>query len=389
MDNVSMDDKNQLIYLDNNATSKVDPSVVQLMSEIMTSQYGNSSNRTSTMGKLANQIVEDSRTAIMSSIGARSTGSLFFVSGATESINLGLKGACQANRKKGKHIITNEAEHVAVLECCRFLERDGFDVQRLPVDENGVVDPNELRAAIRPDTIVASFMMANNETGAINPIDEIGRICHTNGVCLHCDATQAVGRIEFDIEQLDIDLLSFSAHKCHGPKGVGALYAREYRSGRSLVAQMHGGPHEFNLRPGTLNTPGIAGFAHAITMTTRTLSVEARRLEALRDRLEAGLSDIYGDVVFYSRGVPRLPNTTYVGIPRLDSGESFLQALPHVVASTSSACSSRGGSHVLAAMGVDRSLRERSIRFSLGRFTTASDIESALSQISRISISRA
>jgi len=366
-----------MIYLDYNATTPCDPRVVEAMLPFFREHFGNPSSL-HRFGQEARQAVEKARSVIARSIGARDE-EIVFTSGGTESNNLAIRGVAQALRKKGNHLVTSSIEHHAVLNVFRALEKEGFAVTYLPVDREGLVHPEDLRKALRPETILVSIMHANNETGVIEPIEELSRIVREHGAVFHTDAVQTVGKVPIQVDDLGVDLLSASAHKFYGPKGVGFLYVRK---GTRLAPQILGGHHERGRRAGTENVPGIVGMAKALEVAQDEMCEEARRVGTLRDRLEEELQARIPDIVVVSRGAPRLYNTSLVLVEYVE-GESLLLNLDFegICVSSGSACTSSSlePSHVLLACGYPHALAHGSIRFSLGKWTTEEEISRVVS----------
>jgi cysteine desulfurase len=366
-----------MIYLDYNATTPCDPRVVEAMLPFFREHFGNPSSL-HRFGQEARQAVEKARSVIARSIGARDE-EIVFTSGGTESNNLAIRGVAQALRKKGNHLVTSSIEHHAVLNVFRALEKEGFAVTYLPVDREGLVHPEDLRKALRPETILVSIMHANNETGVIEPIEELSRIVREHGAVFHTDAVQTVGKVPIQVDALGVDLLSASAHKFYGPKGVGFLYVRR---GTRLAPQILGGHHERGRRAGTENVPGIVGMAKALEVAQDEMHEEARRVGTLRDRLEEELQARIPDIVVVSRGAPRLYNTSLVLVEYVE-GESLLLNLDFegICVSSGSACTSSSlePSHVLLACGYPHALAHGSIRFSLGKWTTEEEISRVVS----------
>jgi cysteine desulfurase len=365
------------IYLDNHSTTRVDPGVVEAMLPFFSDDYGNAASRHHVFGWRAEAAVEMAREGLAAAIGASDPREIIFTSGATESDNLAIKGATPA----GGHVVTAATEHPAVLEPCEDLERRGVAVSVLPVDSQGIVDPEEVARVITERTALVSIMAANNEIGVLQPLAEIGRICRERGVPLHTDAAQAVGKIPLDVEAMGIDLLSISAHKLYGPKGVGALFVRGRRSdGRRLrlLPQLHGGGHERGLRPGTLPVPLIVGFGSAVALCVAEMESEARRLVGLRRHMLERLSESLAGVLLNGHPERRLPGSLNVSFEGIEA-DALISDLKEVVVSTGSACSSAKPeiSHVLRALGCDQARTRSSIRIGLGRFTTAEEIEVA------------
>jgi cysteine desulfurase len=369
------------VYLDNHATTALDPRVLEAMLPYLTEQYGNAASRGHRFGWMAEKAVEAARRGVADLAGA-SPREIIFTSGATESINLALKGAMEANGARGRHIVTVATEHKAVLDTCRRLERQGCRLTVLPVDGEGRVSPEEVARALAPDTVIATVMFANNEIGVLHPVAEIGRVCRERGVLLFCDAVQAFGKVAVHVERDAIDLMAVSAHKMYGPKGVGALYVRRRNPRVQLAAQIDGGGHESGLRSGTLNVPGIVGFGRACALCATDMDGEAARIASLRDRLLERLLESPGEVRVNGSMQNRLPNNLNVAFDDIDS-EGLLTAVPEIALSTGSACASATvePSHVLRALGLDRPRAHASVRFGLGRFTTAEEVEYAAGRI--------
>lgn len=361
------------IFLDYSATTPVDPRVAEKMIPWLTEHFGNPASRSHAYGWEADAAVEEAREQVAALVGADPR-EIVWTSGATESNNLAIKGAANFYAGKGKHLITLKTEHKAVLDTMRELERQGFEVTYLDVQENGLLDLEVFKAALRPDTILVSVMFVNNEIGVIQPIAEIGEICRERGIVFHVDAAQATGKVEIDLDKLKVDLMSFSAHKTYGPKGIGALYVRRKPRVR-IEAQMHGGGHERGMRSGTLATHQIVGMGEAFRLAREEFAAESQRIRALRDKLLAGLQDmeevyINGDM---SQRVPHNLNISFAYV----EGESLIMAIKDVAVSSGSACTSASlePSYVLRALGRNDELAHSSIRFTLGRFTTEADID--------------
>jgi cysteine desulfurase len=363
------------IYMDYHATTPVDPRVLQAMLPYFTEKFGNAASRNHSFGWEGEQAVEKARQQIAGLIGA-SPKEVIFTSGATESNNLAIKGVAEMYAEKGDHIITAVTEHKAVLDTCKNLQKHGRQVTFLRVGKDGLVDLDELRAAITARTILISIMHANNEIGVLQPIREIGRIAKEHGVLFHTDATQAAGKVPIDVSEDNVDLLSISAHKMYGPKGVGALYVRRKNPRVQLTAQMDGGGHERGMRSGTLNVTGIVGLGEACAICREEMPAESERLRGLRDRLktalEAGLSEVYVNGCMEHR----LPNNLNMSFAYVE-GESLLMGIKDVAVSSGSACTSATlePSYVLKALGVGDELAHTSIRFGLGRFNTAEEVD--------------
>ena len=364
------------IYLDYSATTPVDPRVAEKMIPYLVEKFGNPASRSHAFGWEAEAAVEEAREQVAKLVNADSK-EIIWTSGATESNNLAIKGAAHFYSGKGKHLITLKTEHKAVLDTCRELERQGFEVTYLDVLENGLIDLDVFKAAIRPDTIVVSVMFVNNEMGVIQPIAEIGEICRAKGIIFHVDAAQATGKIEVDLEKLKVDLMSFSAHKTYGPKGIGALYVRRKPRVR-LEAQMHGGGHERGFRSGTLPTHQIVGMGEAFRIAREEMVEENKRIGALRDRLLKGLTDI--EQVYINGDIEhRIPHNLNISFAYVE-GESMLMAIKDLAVSSGSACTSASlePSYVLRALGRDDELAHSSIRFTIGRFNTEEEIDYAI-----------
>ncbi len=369
------------IYLDYSATTPVDPRVAEKMIPYLTELYGNPASRSHAFGWAAEKAVEDAREEVAKLVNADPK-EIIWTSGATESNNLAIKGAAHFYSGKGKHIITVKTEHKAVLDTVRELERVGFEATYLDVKEDGLIDLDVLKAAIRPDTVVVSVMFVNNEIGVIQPIAEIGEICREKGIIFHVDAAQATGKVDIDLSKLKVDLMSFCAHKTYGPKGIGALYVRRKPRVR-LEAQMHGGGHERGLRSGTLATHQIVGMGEAFRLARLEMVEENRRVAALRDRLLVGLTAIEetfvnGDMVH------RVPHNLNVSFAYVE-GESLIMAIKDVAVSSGSACTSASlePSYVLRALGRNDELAHSSIRFTIGRFTTDEEIDYTIDLLQR------
>jgi cysteine desulfurase len=363
------------IYLDNHATTPVDPRVLQAMIPYFTEKFGNAASRNHVFGWEAEEAVEKARKQVASLIGANPK-EIVFTSGATESNNLAIKGVAEMYAERGNHIITAATEHKAVLDTCKHLEKHGYRVTYLPVMGDGRVDPDMVRDAITDKTILVTIMYANNEIGVINPIREIGKICKERGVLFHCDAVQAVGKIPVNVLEDNIDLLSISAHKIYGPKGVGALYVRRKNPRVQLTAQIDGGGHERGMRSGTLNVPGIVGLGEACAICEREMPEEAARLKAMRDWLKNKLESELDEVTVNGSMEHRLPNNLNMSFAYVE-GESLLMGINDVAVSSGSACTSATlePSYVLKALGMGDDLAHSSIRFGIGRFNTQEEIE--------------
>ena len=371
-----MSTKNMPIYMDYSATTPVDPRVAQKMIPYITEHFGNPASRSHPYGWEAEEAVEEARGQIAALVNADPR-EIVFTSGATESDNLALKGIAEFYQDRGKHIITVKTEHKAILDTARELERKGFEVTYLDVLENGLIDLEVLKATIRPDTILVSVMMVNNEIGVIQDVATIGEICRERGVFFHVDAAQATGKVEIDLQKLKVDLMSFSAHKTYGPKGIGALYVRRKPRVR-LEAQMHGGGHERGMRSGTLATHQIVGMGEAFRIAKEEMDEESARIKALRDRLWAGLSTME-EVHINGDMTQRVPHNLNVSFNFVE-GESLMMAIKDVAVSSGSACTSASlePSYVLRALGRSDELAHSSIRFSVGRFTTEAEIDAVV-----------
>jgi cysteine desulfurase len=363
------------IYMDNQATTAVDPRVLEAMLPYFTEKFGNAASRNHEFGWKAEEAVENARAQIARLIRANPR-EIVFTSGATESDNLAIKGVVETYREKGNHIITQATEHKAVLDVCKHLEKSGCEITYLPVAPDGLIDLEGLRRAVTPKTILISIMYANNEIGVIQPIEEIGKIAKEKKIVFHVDAVQALGKIPVDVQRDGIDLLSISAHKIHGPKGVGALYVRRKDPRVALAAMIDGGGHERGMRSGTLNVPGIVGLGKACELCMKEMPEESERLRRLRDRLnEAIMSRLDGTAVNGSlaRRLPNNLNLSFSGV----EGDALLMGINDVAVSSGSACTSAmiEPSYVLRALGVSEDLAHSSIRFGLGRFNTEEEVD--------------
>jgi cysteine desulfurase len=363
------------IYMDNHATTPVDPRVVDAMLPYFTEKFGNAASRNHSFGWAGEEAVENARAQVASLIGATPK-EIIFTSGATESDNLMIKGVAEMYREKGNHIITQAIEHKAVLDTCKRLEKYGYEVTYLPVQRDGRVNPEDVRKAITPKTILITIMYANNEIGIINPMTEIGKIAKEHGIIFAVDGVQAVGKIPVDVQKDNIDLLSISAHKIYGPKGVGALYVRRRNPRVQLSAIIDGGGHERGMRSGTLNVTGIIGLGKACELAQQEMPEESKRLRALRDRLKAGLEAKLDEVYINGSLEHRLPNNLNMSFAYVE-GESLLMGINDVAVSSGSACTSATlePSYVLKALGVGEDLAHTSIRFGLGRFNTEEEVD--------------
>ncbi|HQX05183.1 MAG TPA: IscS subfamily cysteine desulfurase [Zoogloea sp.] len=369
------------IYLDYSATTPVDPRVAEKMIPYLTELFGNPASRSHSYGWTAEKAVEEAREDVAALVNADPK-EIIWTSGATESNNLAIKGAAHFYSGKGKHIITLKTEHKAVLDTVRELERQGFEATYLDVQENGLLDLNVLKAAIRPDTVVVSVMFVNNEVGVVQPIAEIGELCREKGIIFHVDAAQATGKVAIDLSTLKVDLMSFSAHKTYGPKGIGALYVRRKPRVR-LEAQMHGGGHERGLRSGTLATHQIVGMGEAFRLARIEMAEENARVLALRDRLLAGLTTI--EETFVNGDMDnRVPHNLNISFAYVE-GESLIMAIKDIAVSSGSACTSASlePSYVLRALGRNDELAHSSIRFTIGRFTTVEEVDYTIDLLQR------
>jgi len=369
------------LYLDHHATTPVDPAVVGAMLPYLTEKFGNPSSRQHLFGQEAHAAVEEARAHVARLIGAE-TGDIVFTSGATESNNLAVRGVGRGAGSRGRHLVTTAIEHPAVLEPARSLEREGFEVTVVGVGPEGIVSADEIARALRPDTVLVSVMAANNEIGTVQPIAEIGRLCHEREILFHTDAVQAIGRVPVSVEAWGADLVSVSAHKMYGPKGVGALYVRRARRPRiRLQAQAEGGGQEKGLRSGTLNVPGIVGFGEAARLAVEALETgEAERIAALRDRLLAGLRARLDGVEVNGSMERRLPGNLHVSISRAEAETLILSLGGRIAISSGAACAEAGGkgSHVLRALGLPDERIYTALRFGLGRFNDAAAIDEAI-----------
>jgi cysteine desulfurase len=363
------------IYLDYSATTPVDPRVAAKMIPYLTEHFGNPASRSHAYGWKTEEAVEEARGHVAALLGADPR-EIVWTSGATEGNNLAIKGAAQFYKTKGKHLITQKTEHKATLDTMRELERQGFECTYLDVEENGLVDIEKFKAAIRPDTILASIMMVNNEIGVIQPIAELGEICRAKGIVLHCDAVQAAGKVEIDLSKLKVDLMTVTAHKMYGPKGIGALYIRRKPRVR-IEAQIHGGGHERGFRSGTLPTHQIVGMGEAARIAKAEMATDNERIRMLRDKLWAGLSSMEA-VVLNGDLEHRIAGNLNVSFNYVE-GESLIMAIKDIAVSSGSACTSASlePSYVLRALGRSDELAHSSIRFTLGKFTTAAEVDFA------------
>ncbi len=378
------------VYMDNHATTRVDPRVLEAMLPYFSSQYGNAGSTTHAFGWEAKEAVDRARETIAAAIAAHPR-EIVFTSGATESNNLAIRGTAERTRRRGDHLISVATEHKAVLDPLAHLARKGFEVTLLPVEQAGSatagrIDAGQVAGAIRDTTALVSVMLANNEIGVVQPLADISAVCRQQGVPLHCDATQAVGKLPVAVDALGIDLMSFSAHKMYGPKGIGALYVRRGRGAGRLESQIDGGGQEHGLRSGTLNVPGIVGFAAAIEIAVAEMDAERQRLIALRDRLYRGLTAELTDVTLNGPALDppdlRLPGNLNLSFAFVD-GEALVLNMKNLAVSSGSACTSANPepSHVLRALGLDDDLVRASLRFGLGRFNTDEEADFAVAAV--------
>jgi cysteine desulfurase len=372
------------IYMDNHATTPLDPRALEAMMPYLTDRFGNAASRNHAFGWQAEEAVEAARKQVAALIGATAK-EIVFTSGATESDNLAIKGAAHMYREKGNHIVTVVTEHKAVIDTCKHLEKEGFDVTYLPVGRDGLVDLDQVREAITGRTILVSIMAANNEVGVLQPIAEIGRITRERGVLFHTDAVQAAGKVPFDVDAAYVDMASLSAHKMYGPKGVGALYVRRRNPRVLLTPIIDGGGHERGMRSGTLNVPGIVGFGKAAALCREELPAESARVAALRDRLYEGLRRNLEEIFVNGSMTHRLPGNLNLSFAYVE-GESLLMGVNDVAVSSGSACTSATlePSYVLKALGVGDDLAHSSIRFGLGRFNTEEEVDFVVDKLSAV-----
>ncbi|MDZ4771805.1 MAG: IscS subfamily cysteine desulfurase [Planctomycetota bacterium] len=369
------------IYFDYQATTPMDPRVLDAMLPYFTENFGNAASRSHAFGWHAEEAVENARAQIAAVMNANPK-EIVFTSGSTEAINLALKGVAEMYVEKGKHIITSLVEHKAVLDTCKHLEKQGFEVTYLDPDKTGRVSVEAVRAALRPDTILVALMWANNEVGTLNPIREIGALCHEKGVLFFTDATQAIGKVPVDVEADHVDLLCLTAHKIYGPKGVGCLYVRRKNPRVRLVAQMDGGGHERGMRSGTLNVPGIVGLGKACELSRVDLEKDAKYSSDLRDYFESKIFAALDHVHLNGDKAHRLPTNSNLSFSYVE-GESMIMGIKDIAVSSGSACTSASlePSHVLRAMGVGDELAHSSIRFGFGRFTTKEQVDFAIEHV--------
>jgi cysteine desulfurase len=363
------------IFMDNHSTTPMDPRVLDAMLPYFVEKFGNAASRNHQFGWEAEEAVEQARKQIAKLIHCDAK-EIVFTSGATESDNLALKGAVEMYKEKGDHIITCATEHRAVLDTCKSLEKRGIKVTYLPVGKDGRVNPDEVRKAITDKTILISIMLANNEIGTIHPIAEIGKIAKEKSILFHCDATQGVGKIPVDVDTLKVDLMSFTAHKIYGPKGVGALYVRKKGPRVRLAPQIDGGGHERGMRSGTLPVPLVVGFGKACELCEQEMSAESKRIAAMRDRLQAQIMEDLDECYLNGHPTERLPHNLNISFAYVE-GEALLMGVKEIALSSGSACTSATlePSYVLRALGVGSDLAHSSIRFGLGRFTTDEEVD--------------
>lgn len=369
------------IYLDNQATTQLDPRVLETMLPYFTENFGNAASRSHEFGWKAEEAVEKAREQIAALIGA-SAKEIIFTSGATESDNLALLGVVEMYKDKGRHIITTPLEHKAILDTCKYLEKMGCDVTYLPVDKYGRVDPNDVRKAITDKTVLISIMHGNNEIGTVQPLKEIGKIAKEKGVIFHTDAAQTPGKVPINVEDMGLDLVSLSAHKMYGPKGVGALYVRRRNPRVRLAEQVHGGGHERGMRSGTLNVPAIVGFGKAAELAQQLLTEEATKLNRWREKMFNEISAAVPEVYLNGHPTERLPGNLNISFAYIE-GESMIMGMSELAVSSGSACTSASlePSYVLKAIGVGEELAHTSIRFGLGRFTTEEEVNFAIKKV--------
>lgn len=369
------------VYMDYHATTPVDPEVVTAMLPYFSEQFGNPASRQHRFGWIADEAVESARKSIAGFIGADSR-EIIFTSGATESNNLAIKGVAESLKQKGDHIITVSTEHKSVIDTCHRLEKYGFHVTYLSVDEFGTIDLNQLREQITPKTILVSVMIANNEIGTIQDAVSIGSICKEHGILFHTDASQAIGKIPIHVGTMHIDLMSFTGHKIYGPKGIGVLYVRQSDPRVKLTGQMDGGGHERGMRSGTLNVPSIVGFAKALEIARNVMPEESKRISGLRDTMFSAFLSQLGDVVLNGHPKNRLPNNLNVSFPHVEDSV-LMMTMKDIAVSTGSACSTSNPdpSHVLKALKYSNDRIHSAIRFGLGRFTTQEEVDYTIRRV--------
>ena len=373
----------QQVYLDNQATTPLDPKVFSAMEPWFTEKFGNASSRNHTYGWEAEEAVEIARESVAATIGALPK-EIIFTSGATEANNIALQGAAKSYQDQGRHIITVKTEHKAVMDVCQHLSKDGFDITYLPVDKDGILDLNKFEDAIRDDTILASVMHVNNEIGVIQPIKELGAICKNKGIIFHVDAAQSMGKLSINVDDMGIDLLSISAHKLYGPKGVGALYVRRKNPRVQLQPIMFGGGHERGIRSGTLPVPNIVGLGKACDIAADVMIEENLRISQLRDALLQGIRAENPNASINGSMEHRIAGNLNMSFPGANN-EAIIAAVPDIAISSGSACttSTMEPSHVLLALGMSKNEVYSSLRFGIGRFNTEKDVETATKVINR------
>jgi cysteine desulfurase len=364
------------IFMDNHSTTPLDPRVLEEMIPYFTQKFGNAASRSHVFGWTAEEAVDYARERIAKLVGAQSEKEIVFTSGASESDNLALKGVAEFYKDKGNHIVTTVIEHKAILDTCKRLEKEGFEVTYLGVGQDGRVDPDDVKRALTDKTILVSVMLANNEIGTVQPLEEIGKLTRERGILFHSDAVQGVGKVPFDVQKMNVDLASITAHKMYGPKGVGALYVRRSKPRVRLVAQMDGGGHERGMRSGTLNVPGIVGFGKACAILQDESAKDNARILALRERLRTKLQGALDECYVNGTLEHRLPGNLNISFNFVE-GEAMMMAIKDVAVSSGSACTSASlePSYVLRALGVGDELAHSSIRFGLGRFNTEEEVD--------------
>ena len=372
------------IFMDNHSTTPVDPRVLEEMIPFFTTKFGNAASRSHKYGWEAEEAVDHARERIARLIGAKDNKEIVFTSGATESDNVAIKGVAEFYKDKGNHIITTVTEHKAILDTCKRLEKEGCQVTYLAVGKDGLVDPDDVKKAITDKTILVSVMLANNEIGTVQPLEAIGNITRERGVLLHSDAVQGAGKVEFDVQKMNVDLASVSSHKIYGPKGVGALYVRRSKPRVRIVAQMDGGGHERGMRSGTLAVPLVVGFGKACDILSRDGKMESARLLLLRERLRTRIMSRLDEVYLNGSLEQRLPGNLNISFNFVE-GEGLMMAMKEVAVSSGSACTSASlePSYVLRALGVGDELAHSSIRFGLGRFTTEEEVDFTIDAVVR------
>lgn len=372
------------IYFDNHSTTPLDPRVLEAMMPYLTDRFGNAASRSHSFGWDGEEAVESARVSIGKAIGAGPK-EIVFTSGATESINIAIKGAMEMYADKGNHLITVVTEHKATLDCAKYVEKHGGEVTYLPVDKYGKIELEALKAAITPKTVIVSIMHANNEVGTIQSVAEIGKLCKEHGVLFHVDAAQTFGKLPIAVDAMNIDILSISGHKIYGPKGVGALYVRRQGPRVRLSPVIHGGGHERGLRSGTLNVPGIVGLGKAAEVAMADMAKDTERIRGLRDRLQKAIFDQLDEVYLNGHPTDRLYNNLNISFAYVE-GEAMMMGLKEIAVSSGSACTSASlePSYVLKALGVGEELAHTSIRFGLGRFSTQEEVDFAVKRVIEI-----